>query len=74
MSKTVDAVYEGGVLRPLEPVNLKEGEHVRIPFEREEPEDLVALAGSVYEGLSSQEIDEIERVAFGNRNLFEKDV
>jgi predicted DNA-binding antitoxin AbrB/MazE fold protein len=30
MSKTVEAVYEKGMFRPLEPVALPEGEHVQI--------------------------------------------
>jgi predicted DNA-binding antitoxin AbrB/MazE fold protein len=30
MSKTIDAVYENGVFRPLEPVKLPEGKHVHV--------------------------------------------
>ena len=30
MSKTIEAVYENGVFRPLEPVMLPEGEHVQV--------------------------------------------
>ncbi len=30
MAKVVEAIYEGGVLKPLEKLNLKEGQHVRI--------------------------------------------
>lgn len=30
MSKMIEAVYENGVFRPLEPVMLPEGEHVRV--------------------------------------------
>jgi len=30
MSKTIDAIYENGVFRPLEPVILPEGEHVQV--------------------------------------------
>ena len=30
MSKIVEAVYENGVFRPLEPVALVEGEHVQV--------------------------------------------
>jgi predicted DNA-binding antitoxin AbrB/MazE fold protein len=30
MSKTIEAVYENGVFRPLEAVTLPEGEHVRV--------------------------------------------
>jgi predicted DNA-binding antitoxin AbrB/MazE fold protein len=30
MMKLIDASYEGGVLRPAEPLHLRAGEHVRI--------------------------------------------
>ncbi|RMF90189.1 MAG: DUF104 domain-containing protein [Nitrospinota bacterium] len=30
MSKVIEAVYENGVFRPLEPVILPEGEHVQV--------------------------------------------
>ncbi len=30
MRKTIDAIYEKGVFRPLEPVMLPEGEHVQV--------------------------------------------
>ena len=30
MSKMIEAVYENGVFRPLEPVTLPEGEHVQV--------------------------------------------
>jgi predicted DNA-binding antitoxin AbrB/MazE fold protein len=30
MNKTIEAVYEKGIFRPLEPVTLPEGEHVQV--------------------------------------------
>lgn len=30
MTQTIEAIYENGVFRPLEPVTLPEGEHVQI--------------------------------------------
>jgi predicted DNA-binding antitoxin AbrB/MazE fold protein len=30
MTKQIEAVYENGVLRPVEPVELTEGEHFRV--------------------------------------------
>ena len=38
MSKTIDAVYENGVFRPLEPVKLPEGEHVHVTVPDVKPE------------------------------------
>ena len=34
MVKVIEAVYENGVFKPLEKVNLKDGERVRIRVER----------------------------------------
>jgi len=33
MRKTIEVVYEEGVFKPLEPVELEEGEHVKIRME-----------------------------------------
>ena len=41
MSRVVRAGYEGGVQRPLEPVDLEEGEEVRIQVLPEEFPELV---------------------------------
>lgn len=30
MGKTIEAIYENGVFKPLEPVSLPEGEHVQV--------------------------------------------
>jgi predicted DNA-binding antitoxin AbrB/MazE fold protein len=30
VNRTIEAVYENGVFRPLEPVSLPEGEHVQV--------------------------------------------
>jgi predicted DNA-binding antitoxin AbrB/MazE fold protein len=35
MSQEIDAIFEDGVLRPLEPVNLREHERVRLSIEQE---------------------------------------
>ena len=37
MSKVIDAVYENGVFRPLEPVLLPEGEHVQVHVPEQPP-------------------------------------
>lgn len=70
---TLRAVYEDGKFRLLEPptVGLNEGEEVRIIVESESaPEDILALAGSVYAGLSNEVVDEIERVALDRGTFF----
>lgn len=60
MRQPVEAVYEGGVLRPLGPLDLEEGQYVHIRLEDEDP---IELAGRIYDGLSEKEILEIERIA-----------
>ena len=44
MSKIVEAVYENGVFRPLEPVALAEGEHVRVHLPELTPSQKERLA------------------------------
>jgi len=34
MGKVIEVIYENGVLKPLEKIDLKEGERVKIKFER----------------------------------------
>jgi predicted DNA-binding antitoxin AbrB/MazE fold protein len=46
MSKIIEAVYENGVFRPLEPVLLPDGEHVQVRMPEglpSQPERLAAL-------------------------------
>ena len=57
MSKVVRVRYEKGVLKPLEPVELEEGEEVRVRIERSLRERLKDLIGVL--GESSEE--ELER-------------
>ena len=68
---TCEAVFENGVFRPLErlPVALIEGQLVRLVVELEQPQtDALSLIGQVYQGLSEEEISEIERIALNRRH------
>ena len=56
MSKVVRVKYEKGVLRPLEPVDLREGEEVRIKIERSVRERLKDLIG-ILGGSSEEELE-----------------
>ena len=73
MKASVDAVYQDGVFRPVSPPELPEGERVRLTVERvtqTKPDDILKLASRVYDGLSRQDIDEIEDMA-RHRALFD---
>ncbi len=75
MAESFDAVYEGGVFRPLEPVDLVDGLRVRItlspatgPHTPEQIDAALRLGHRVYEGLTDEEIAEIEAdIHYGQR-------
>ncbi len=79
MSKTIDAVYEKGVFRPVEPVTLPEGKHVQVTLPEVTPEVQRRLSAldtfyGAFEDLTEEQwrrFDEaVERRSwFGNRKL-----
>ena len=74
MRQTLDAVFENGAFRPLRPgeLPLSPGQRVRLIVESpvEAGEDLIDLAADVYEGLSDEQIDDIERIALDRSDFF----
>lgn len=72
MKLAIDAIYENGTFRPIqrELLKLSDGQQVRITVEDESEPDVLRLAARVYEGLSSEEIDEIERIALNRGDFF----
>jgi predicted DNA-binding antitoxin AbrB/MazE fold protein len=72
-TETVEAVYEHGGFRIVAPDDLKlvEGQKVRLVVEPiEKPEDILALATQVYEGLTDAQIDSIEEHARRRGDFF----
>ncbi len=70
MKQTMEAVYVNGVFKPLNAPELFEGQYVRLEIEtprEESSDDLLELSTKVYEGLSDDEINAIERIANGRR-------
>ena len=55
-SKTIECVYEGGVLKPIHEVDFKEGERVRITVKKF---DISKFLGAFGEG-SMEEFEEFE--------------
>jgi len=73
MTHTLEAVFEDGTFRLLEPsaVSLADGQHVRLTVETAGmPDDVLTLAGQVYEGLSEEDIDDVERISLDRRGFF----
>lgn len=73
MQQILDAVYENGVFRPLQHPEIPEGKQVQLVVETGAelaPDDMLELAAQVYQGLSEQDIDEIEKVALDRRHFF----
>ncbi len=72
-TETIEAVYEHGSFRPIAPVdmNFTEGQKVRLVVEQiGSPDDILALAAQVYEGLSDELIDSIEQHNRRRENFF----
>ena len=72
MKQAMDAIYENGHFRPVphHPAHLVDGQRVRITVDDEcLPESLRWLT-SVYDGLSPDQIDEIERIPLDRGELF----
>lgn len=75
MTRILEAVYEDGVLRPLEDPGLQEHQRVllEIRFEpREQASSALEAWHQVYEGLSEDEVAEVEAVAL-DRSRFSRD-
>lgn len=69
----IEAIYENGVFKPLSQITgpVKEGERVHLVVKAAlSPEEMLKLAASVYEGLSAEEIDEIEKISLDRRPWF----
>lgn len=74
--QTCEAVFENGAFRPLTPLpaSLREGQRVRLEVKMEEESNRVLdLASAVYEGLSNNEIDEIEEIALQRGDIFQSE-
>ncbi len=74
MKPIVKAVYENGVFKPVKAPEIPQGQQVRLeiePLTEPSAEDILKLAAQVYQGLSEQDIDEIEAIA-RRRDFFEQ--
>ncbi len=66
MKQTIEAIYRNGVLTPLEPLSLTDEQRVRITIDvpdLEQTRRSIEAWQAVYEGLSDEEVAEIEAIA-----------
>jgi predicted DNA-binding antitoxin AbrB/MazE fold protein len=72
MTQTLEAIYENGNFRPLKAPQLAEGQLVQLVIQSQSPatpDDILAIAASVYEGLSEPEIQAVEQIASDRANF-----
>ncbi len=73
--QTIEVIYQNGMFKPLNPIpdEIKEGEKMEIIVKDKKlsPDEMLQLAGKVYEGLSDEDINEIEKIALDRSNFFE---
>ena len=73
MKHTVEAIFEKGVFRPVVPkkISIPEGQPVRLLVETIFPgKDVLSLATQVYDGLTKEEIAEIEQIVLNRQDFF----
>lgn len=72
MKHAMDAIYENGAFRPVQPdvIGIPEGQRVRITVDDEGEPQALRLAASVYDGLSDKDIREIEEIALDRGSFF----
>ncbi len=75
LPSVIEAMYEGGVLKPTQPLDISEHTRVRITIElQDEPskkaEHILTLARQSCEGLSKEELAAIESAKLSSENFF----
>jgi predicted DNA-binding antitoxin AbrB/MazE fold protein len=75
MARTIEAVYEDGVFKPLEPVKLENGQKVQVhlpcptgPILDEEAQTLLRQTQQLYDGLTEKEIEQLETIVLERCN------
>jgi predicted DNA-binding antitoxin AbrB/MazE fold protein len=74
MAKTIEAIFEGGVFKPTSLLDIPEHKKVTLIIEDEieESRDILSIASKVYNGLSPEDIRDIEKVIL-DRSHFSRD-
>ena len=77
MERTLPAVYEHGVLTPLEPLDLPERQRVIITIHGpapESPDETLKAWHRVYEGLSEEEVAQVEAIALDRSRFMRQEI
>ena len=77
MENIFEAIYEDGVLKPLEPIKLLDHQRVKItiqPLLIENPDQELESWHQVYAGLSDMEISEIESIALDRSHFMVQEI
>jgi len=77
MESIFEAIYEDGVLKPLEPIKLPEHQRVKItiqPLLIGNPDQELESWHQVYAGLSDKEISEIETIALDRSHFMIQEI
>lgn len=72
--QTIEAIYQNGMFKPIKPISeeFEEGAKVKLIVEAENKETnpIMKIAENFYEGLSEEEVNEIEKIALDRSNFF----
>lgn len=74
MAKTLEAIFENGVFKPVTSPDIPEHKKVTLIIEEahEESLDILSLASKVYSGLKAEDIEDIEKLATDRINFSRK--
>ena len=72
VNQIVEAIFEQGKLRLLGPLNVEEGQRVRLSVEpmEEEKENVLELMFHFYDDVPEEERREIEKIILDRRDFF----
>lgn len=74
MTQKIEAIYQNGIFKPITPVSdeISEGEEVIIDIKSKEESanEIMKLAENFYEGISDEDIEEMEKVMLDRSNFF----
>jgi predicted DNA-binding antitoxin AbrB/MazE fold protein len=72
-STPIDAIYENGLFRPVQPLSnpIPDGEHVRLRIEEPSGKTILEQAWRVYDGLTPDDVADVERIGLQRNSFFE---